>query len=178
VVVLLALSLRWALKLEGLIVPAHFDAMARVILAAGIVMGVSYAAEWFSAWFGGEAADERVVAYEFGGDYWPFYWAMLACNVAAPQLFWVKRLRTSVPILVGVAVAVLIGMWLERILIIAETLSIGYLPSFWRTYAPTLVDGLILGGTICAFVLLMLLFARVMPVVSMHEVRKLVADER
>ena len=178
VVVLLALTLRWALKLEGLIVPAHFDAMARIILAAGTVMGASYAAEWFSAFIGGDAADERVIAYEFGGDYWPLYWMMLACNVAAPQIFWAKRLRTSVPALVGVAVAVLVGMYLERILIITETLSIGYLPSFWRTYAPTLVDGLILGGTISAFILLMLLFARVLPMVSMHEVRKLVADER
>jgi Ni/Fe-hydrogenase subunit HybB-like protein len=176
-VVLIALVLRRAMRLEALIVPAHFDAMARIILAAGIVMGSSYAAEWFSAWWSGDADDIRVVRYEFTGHYWPFYWAMLAGNVAAPQLFWIKRLRTSVAALVGVAIAVLIGMWLERILIILETLSIGYEPSFWRTYAPTLVDFGILGGTICAFVALLLLFARLLPVVSMHEVRKLVAEE-
>jgi Ni/Fe-hydrogenase subunit HybB-like protein len=177
-VVLIALVIRRAMALEALIVPAHFDAMARIILAAGIVMGASYAAEWFSALWGGEAADVRVVRYEFAGDYWPLYWAMLLGNVAAPQLFWVKRLRTSVPVLVGVALAVLVGMWLERILILLETLSIGYEPSFWRTYAPTLVDFLILGGTVAAFVMLLLVFARMLPVVSMHEMRKLVAEER
>jgi molybdopterin-containing oxidoreductase family membrane subunit len=177
-VVLIALVIRRAMGLEGLIVPAHFDAMARIILAAGIVMGSSYAAEWFAAWWSGDAADLRVVRYEFTGAYWPFYWAMLAGNVIAPQLFWIKRLRTSVPALVGVAIAVLIGMWLERILIILETLSIGYEPSFWRTYAPTIVDFLILGGTIAAFGMLLLIFARLLPVVSMHEMRKLVAEER
>jgi molybdopterin-containing oxidoreductase family membrane subunit len=177
-VVLIALVIRRALHLEGLILPAHFDAMARIILAAGIVMGASYAAEWFAAWWSGEAADIRVVRQEFTGAYWPFYWAMLAGNVIAPQLLWVKTLRTSVPALVGVAVAVLIGMWLERILIIVETLSNGYEPSFWRTYAPTIVDFLILGGTVAAFVMLLLIFARLLPVVSMHEVRKLVAEER
>jgi len=72
---------------------------------------------------------------------------------------------------------VLVGMWLERILIITNTLSIGYEPSFWRTYAPTIVDFLILAGTLGAFLLLLLLFARLLPVVSMHEVRKLLAKE-
>ena len=176
-VVLIALVMRRALGLQGVILPAHFDVIARVILAAGIVMGASYAAEWFSAWWGGEADERHVVRFEFAGPYWPFYWAMLAGNVAAPQLFWWPRLRRSTAALVGVAVAVLVGMWLERILIIAESLSIGYLPGFWRLYLPTLVDFAILAGTVGAFVLLLLLFARALPVVSMHEVRQLVAEE-
>lgn len=176
-VVLIALVMRRALGLQGVILPAHFDAMAKVILAAGIVMGASYAAEWFSAWWSGEAADLRVVRFEFTGPYRAFYWAMLAGNVLAPQLFWVKRWRTRVPVLIGVSLAVLVGMWLERILIICETLSIGYEPSFWRLYAPTLVDFAILAGTVGAFVLLLLLFGRLLPVVSMHETRKLLAEE-
>lgn len=177
-VVLIALTIRRAMQLEGVIVPAHFDALARLILASGIVMGASYAAEWFSALWSGEAADVRVVRFAFTGTYAPFYWLMLAGNVAAPQLFWAKRLRTHPAALVGVSVAVLVGMWLERILIITNTLSIGYEPSLWRTYAPTIVDGLILAGTLGAFLVLLLLFARLLPVVSMHEVRKLLADER
>ncbi|MFC3212754.1 NrfD/PsrC family molybdoenzyme membrane anchor subunit [Novosphingobium panipatense] len=175
-VVLIALTIRRTMGLEGMIVPDHFDAMARIILAASIVMGASYAAEWFSAWWGGEAADRRVVVFELTGAYWPFYWAMLLGNVAAPQLFWIRRLRTSPAALIGVSIAVLVGMWLERILIIANTLSRGYVPSFWRLYAPTLVDFLILAGTVGAFLLLFLIFARLLPVVSMHEMRKLLKE--
>ena len=82
------------------------------------------------------------------------------CFAAAlPQLIWAKRLRTNVWALTGVSIAVLVGMWLERILIILNTLSTGYEPSFWRTYAPTLVDFVILIGTLGAFVLLFLIFA-------------------
>ena len=176
-VVLIALVLRRALGLEGVIVPAHFDAMAKIILAAAIVMGASYAAEWLGALWSGEPADLRLVGFEFAGHYAPLYWAMLLFNVGVPQLFWSARARLSGAVLVGVSLAVLVGMWLERILILLNTLSTGYEPSFWRTYAPTLVDFAILAGTIGAFVLLLLLFARVLPVVSMHEVRKLVAEE-
>jgi molybdopterin-containing oxidoreductase family membrane subunit len=178
VVVLILLVVRWALTLEGLIVPAHFDVMAKVILASAIVMGASYMAEWFSAWWGGDPAAIRLVVYEFTGDYWWLYLAMLAMNVLAPQLFWAPRLRTNVWALIGVSIAVLVGMWLERILIILNTLSTGYEPSFWRTYAPTLVDFIILFGTLAAFVLLFLILARIIPVVSMHEVRELLSEER
>ncbi len=176
-VVLIVMTLRRAMRLEGLIVPDHFDAMARIILAAAIVMGASYAAEWQSALWSGEEADLRVVRFEFTGAYAPLYWAMLLLNVVGPQLFWAKRLRTSAPALIGVSLGVLIGMWLERILILLNTLSRGHEPSLWRLYAPTLVDFAILAGTLGAFLLLMLLFARLLPVVSMHETRKLVAQE-
>jgi molybdopterin-containing oxidoreductase family membrane subunit len=178
VVVLIVLVMRWSMSLEGLIVPAHFDVMAKVILASAIVMGASYGAEWFSAWWGGDPSDIRLVAYEFTGDYWWLYLLMLAMNVLAPQLFWIPKLRTNIRALVGVSIGVLVGMWLERILIILNTLSTGYEPSFWRTYAPTIVDFIILAGTLAAFVLLFLILARLIPVVSMYEVRDLVAEER
>ncbi|MGN6621361.1 MAG: NrfD/PsrC family molybdoenzyme membrane anchor subunit, partial [Sphingomonas sp.] len=178
VVVLITLVLRWSMRLEGLIVPAHFDVMAKVILASAIVMGASYGAEWFSAWWGGDPADIRLVVYEFTGDYWWLYWLMLLCNAVAAQIFWLPRMRTNVWALIGVSIAVLVGMWLERILIILTTLSSGYEPSFWRTYEPTLIDFAILAGTLGMFVLLYLVFARLIPPISMHEVRELVAEER
>ncbi|MBT0667609.1 polysulfide reductase NrfD [Novosphingobium profundi] len=177
-VVLIALVLRWSMGLEGIITSAHFDAMAKILLAAAIIMSASYASEWFSAAWSGEAADLALVRFEFTGAYWPLYIAMLACNVAAPQLFWVPRLRTSVRVLVGVSLAVLLGMWLERILIIMETLSTGYDPGFFRLYSATFVDFAILAGTLGAFVWLFLVFARVLPVCSMYETRKLLARER
>ncbi|MGN6375220.1 MAG: NrfD/PsrC family molybdoenzyme membrane anchor subunit [Sphingomonas sp.] len=178
VVVMLALVIRWALKLEGLIVPAHFDVMAKVILASAIVMGASYMAEWFSAWWGGDPADIRLVTYELTGDYAWLYYIMLFCNVLASQIFWVPRMRTNVWVLTAVSVLVLIGMWLERILIIVNTLSHGHAVSMWRLYGPSIVDFIILFGTLGAFVFLFLIFARLIPVVSMHEVRRLLTEER
>jgi molybdopterin-containing oxidoreductase family membrane subunit len=175
-VVLLALALREAMNLHGLIRPAHFDAMARVILAASCIMGLSYATEWGSALWTGDPDELRQVGYALTGHYWPLETAMLIGNVALPQLFWWPAMRTSPTILTVVAIGILIGMWLERILILVNTLSIGYLPSFWTTYAPTLIDGMILAGTFGLFTAAVLLFARVLPVVSMYEVRGLIEE--
>lgn len=177
-VVLLALSMRWALGLQGMILPAHFDAIARVLLAAACVMGLSYLTEWWTAWWSGDPDELRQVRFVLAGHYWPLEWLMLACNVAASQIFWWPAMRRSTVALVAVSLAVLVGMWLERILIIVNTLSIGYDPSFWKDYWPTLIDFLILAGTFGLFASAMLIFARIFPVVSMYEVRELVEEAR
>ncbi|HEX4182820.1 MAG TPA: NrfD/PsrC family molybdoenzyme membrane anchor subunit [Caulobacteraceae bacterium] len=176
-VVLLAAWLRRALDLTNIITTAHFEAMARVLLAASIVMGLSYATEWFSAWYGGQKPDFSELAFTFGGPYRWLYFTMLFGNVIAPQVLWLRRARTDTRVLVIVAILINIGMWLERILIILDTLSHGHLPSAWRLFTPTLIDIAILTGSFGFFALLMLMFSRLLPVVSMHDMRKLLAQE-
>ena len=56
--------------------------MAQVMLTAAIVMGLSYATEWFNAWYGGDPTDRNLLDFEFTGAYAPIFWIMLACNVA------------------------------------------------------------------------------------------------
>ena len=177
-VVLLALVVRRALGLEAIIRPAHFDALGKLILAASCVMGLSYASEWASNLWTGEAADRRFVALTFAGPYALLHYLMLLGNVGLPQLFWWRRRRIAGWSIVLVAAGVLIGMWLERILIILNSLSFGYLPGFWRLYRPTLVDLAILAGTLGLFGLAMLLLARLLPAVAMYDVRELVEEAR
>jgi len=151
--------------------------MAKIMLAAAIIMGLSYATEWFNAWYGGESADRGVIVFAFTGAYAPMFWALLLCNVIIPQSFWFAAVRRNVLAVVAISVAINIGMWLERILIIWNTLSHDYLPSVWRLFIPTIWDWLTTFGSLGFFALMFLIFVRLVPVVSMHEVRRLVADE-
>jgi molybdopterin-containing oxidoreductase family membrane subunit len=105
------------------------------------------------------------------------FWALLLCNVVIPQAFWWIAVRRSVIAVFVVSVIINIGMWLERILIIWNTLSHDYLPSAWRLFFPTVWDWMITFGSLGLFSLMFLVFVRIIPVVSMHEVRKLVAEE-
>ena len=95
-VVCLAALVRWGFRMQALITLAHFDVMAKIMLAAAIIMGLSYATEWFTAWYGGEHADRSLLAFEFTGAYAPMYWALLLCNVIIPQAFWFAPVRRSV----------------------------------------------------------------------------------
>ena len=176
-VVVLAILIRWGFSFQAIITPAHFDAMAKVMLFASIVMGFSYATEWFMAWYGGEHADRTVIGYFFTGDYAVLYGLLLLCNCVVPQVLWWRRGRQNLWILASVSILINVGMWLERILIVWNTLSHGYAITLWRTYHVSLYDVAILVGPLGLFAFLFLILVRLLPIVSMHEVRQLARDE-
>jgi molybdopterin-containing oxidoreductase family membrane subunit len=175
-VVLLTALLRWGFKLQALITIEHFDVMAKVMLAASIIMGLSYATEWFAAWYRGERAERWLVIFEFIGTYAPLYWCLLLCNVIIPQTFWFSAVRRNVIAVVAVSILINVGMWLERILIVWNTLSHGYVPSMWRIFVPTFWDWSLFIGSLGFFVFLYLALVRLFPMVSMHEVRRLLFE--
>ncbi|HZL32031.1 MAG TPA: NrfD/PsrC family molybdoenzyme membrane anchor subunit [Pseudolabrys sp.] len=176
-VVVLAAGVRWGFGMQAIVTIDHFDVMAKIMLAASLIMGLSYATEWFAAWYGGEHADRSLVVYMFTGTYAPMMWALLACNVFIPQLFWWRAIRRNIKAVCVIGVLINVGMWLERILIIWNTLSHGFLPSMRRSFVPTFWDWSLLLGSLGFFAFMFLLFVRLVPAVSMHEVRKLVHDE-
>ncbi|MDO9708765.1 NrfD/PsrC family molybdoenzyme membrane anchor subunit [Paracraurococcus lichenis] len=177
-VVTLAVLLRWGLGLQAVITDRHFDAMGKILLAGAIVMGLSYATEWFMGWYAGDHAERELLRFEFAGPYAPLYWAMLACNVLVPQLLWFRRLRTGLVAVFTIAIAINIGMWLERILIIWNTLSHGYLPSTRRLFHPTIWDWATLAGSFGLFAFLFLALVRLVPAVAMHDVNKALYDAK
>jgi len=176
-VVVLAALVRWGFRQQALITREHFDVMAKVMLAASIIMGLSYATEWFDAWYHGERAERWLVIFEFTGAYAPYYWAMLLFNVVVPQAFWFKRVRRRVMAVVAISVLINIGMWLERMGIVWNTLSHGFSPSMWRLFTPTIWDWMLLSGSLGLFAFLYLILVRLFPMISMHEVRRLLFEE-
>lgn len=176
-VLLLTILVRWGLGLQAFITVNHFDAMAKIVLMGSIIMTYSYATEWFMGWYGGRAADRSLVAYLFTGDYAPLYWLLLSCNCLFPQVLWLPLMRRSVVVLAAISILILVGMWIERILIIWNTLSHGYAPTLWRVFHPTVSDWALLIGPIGVFAFFFLAFLRLVPAVSMHEVRQLCREE-
>lgn len=176
-VVVLAALMRWGFGLQSLLTTRHFQAMAKVILAASVIMGLSYATEWLMSWYGGERAERSFLHHQLAGSDALLYWSMIACNVLVPQVLWIRAARRSLIVLIAVSLLVNVGMWLERILIIWDTLSHGYLPSMWRPWHTSLWDWAILAGSLGFYALLFLVFARLLPVVSMHDMGKLLHEK-
>lgn len=171
-VVLLAAIFRRALRIPHLITDAHFEVMARLLLFCALVMTLSYATEWFYSWYSQDPVDRALTVARFTGTYAPFYWTMLACNCAVPMLLWSGRIRRSLPAVLVIAVLINLGMWLERVLIISQTLSQNFLPSQRAVYVPTFWDWAVLTGSLGFFALLFFLFIRFVPAVSIHEVKE------
>ena len=101
---------------------------------------------------------------------------LIFCNGIVPQTLWIKRLRTNTTWLFIMALIVSVGMWLERFVIIVTSLHRDFLPSSWDMYYPTIWDFSTFFGTIGLFVTLMFLFVRVLPMISIFEMRTLVPE--
>ena len=177
-VVTLMVPARTYFGLEHLVTTRHLENMNKIILATSLMMGYAYATELFVSWYGGNAYERFAFLNRALGPYRWTYWTMLICNVVAPQLFWWKKARTTPWMMIAIALAINVGMWLERFVIIVVSLSRDYLPSSWGFYKPTWVDILMLMGSFGLFFTLFLLFCRYLPMVAMAEVKGVLAGGR
>lgn len=171
-VVTLAIPIRWAFNLQGLVTRSHLNVMGKMLLFLSLIMSISYATEWFMAWYAGSEAERDLILFKFFGAYAPYYWLMLACNCVIPLALWVPAVRRTPKLILAVALAINLGMWLERILITTTTPSHGHLPSSWQIYTPTIWDWTLWFGTLGFFTLLFLIFVRLVPFISLHEVKQ------
>ncbi|MGB9774116.1 MAG: NrfD/PsrC family molybdoenzyme membrane anchor subunit [Bacteroidota bacterium] len=165
---------RKVFNLEYLITMDHMDKMAKVILATSMMVTYAYLMEPFMAWYSGKSTEWYVVMNRAFGHYAVAFWIMIVCNVFVPQLFWFRKIRSSIPALFIISVLVNVGMWLERYVIIVTSLSRDYLPSSWGVYTPTIFDVGILIGSFGLFFTLILLFSKSLPVISISEVKSVV----
>src|SRR5438876_10065573 len=94
-VLTLAIPLRAVYQLEDFITTRHLQNMAKILLATGLIVAYGYMIEAFMAWYGGNPYEQYTIWNRLTGPYAPFYWALLLCNIAAPQVLWLRRVRTS-----------------------------------------------------------------------------------
>jgi len=174
-VLTLAIPLRAVYKLEDFITMRHLENMAKVMLATALIVGYGYIMEFFMTFYGGNPYEVFLSLNRLGGPYRVLYWALIACNILAPQLLWFRRVRTNVPALFVMSLVVNIGMWLERFVIVVVSLHRDFMPSAWGMYMPRIWDWTMFAGTIGLFMALLFLFIRFLPVISITEMRELVA---
>ncbi len=176
-VVTLMVVARKVYNLENLITTDHLEKMNIIILLTGTIVGFAYITEFFMAWYSGVEYEQ----YQFFGARWrgPYawaYWTMMFCNLVAPQLFWFKKLRRSIPVMFALSIVVNIGMWFERFVITVVSLHRDFLPSSWGYYSPTIIDVTTYLGTFGLFFTLFLLFLRFLPAVAIAEVKAILPE--
>ncbi len=170
-VVMVMVVVRESMNLRNLITMRHLEVMNKVILGMACLMGYSYMMEGFTAWYSQNEYLHHGFMNIIHGTYGWAGWLTISCNIFIPQLLWFRRCRTSYFWMILVAVGVTVGMWFERFVIIVISLHQDYLPSAWRIYKPTMIDFGVLLGTFGLFFTLVLIFARVLPVIATTEVK-------
>ncbi|HSM58586.1 MAG TPA: NrfD/PsrC family molybdoenzyme membrane anchor subunit [Candidatus Sulfomarinibacteraceae bacterium] len=176
-VLVLAIPLRRIYDLEDFITMRHLDNMAKVILGASLFLAYGYLMHFFTAWYSADEFELAFLRNRFQGPYAPYFWAAIALNVLLPQIFWFRSLRRNTILLFIVSLFALAGMWLDRFVIVVASLQRDFLPSAWELYVPTIWDWATFLGTIGLFFMLLFLFIRFLPIISIFEMQELVSEE-
>jgi Ni/Fe-hydrogenase subunit HybB-like protein len=170
-VITLLVPLRRACKLEEVITLTHLQNMCKLILATSLLIAYAYATELFMAWYAGNPVEMYTFKNRLIGPYGWCFGTMVLCNVLIPQLLWFRWFRARPWAMLLISICVNIGMWFERFVIVATTLSRDYLPSAWKMFYPTWVDYLQLLGGFGLFATFFLIFIRFLPMVAISEVK-------
>jgi molybdopterin-containing oxidoreductase family membrane subunit len=177
-VLTLAIPLRKIYGLQDFITMKHLDNMAKILLATGLIVAYGYAVEAFMAFYSGNTYERFMLWNRLGGPYKHMYWVLLFCNMVAPQMLWFRRVRRSIPTLFLMAMIVNLGMWLERYVIVVVSLHRDFLPSSWGMYHGTVFDWATFVGSIGLFLALMFLFIRLLPMISIFEMRQILPEAK
>ena len=177
-VAVLAIPVRSFYGLKDMITMRHMENCAKLMLATGWIVLYAYSWEAFNGWYSGSQFEFFEVMNRLAGPYKHWYWVLIITNLIIPQAFWSKKVRTSIPAIFMVSVSILIGMWLERFVIVVVSLHRDFMPSAWGHYMPTYVDWTILIGTLGMFTTFFLLFLRTLPGISISEMKILLPQAK
>jgi molybdopterin-containing oxidoreductase family membrane subunit len=178
VVLVFVIPLRRLHRLERIITERHLDILAKFLLATGLMLAYCYFLECFQPLYREEPAEKTELLARVFGYYAPVFWTKTVLNVAVPQLLWWPGLRRNHVLLFLVSLGVVIGMWLERYMFVVSSLAANYMPSEWGLFHPTFWDLAILLGSVGLVLSGLFLFIRLLPVVSMFEIREVLHRER
>ena len=171
----LLIVVRKVMNLQDYITIGHIEAMNKVIVLTGSIVGCAYLTELFIAWYGQNPYEWYAFSQNRANIFTPYgwsYWLMMFCNVVSPQLFWSRKLRRNITVTFFMSIIVNIGMWYERFVIIVTSVYRDFLPSSWSTYySPSIYEIGFYLGTFGLFFTCFFLFAKYFPVIAVAEIK-------
>jgi molybdopterin-containing oxidoreductase family membrane subunit len=175
-VLTLLIVVRKVMNYENYITIGHLEAMAKVVMLTGTMVGMAYITEFFVAWYSGMEYEQYAFANRMSGPYWWAYWSMMFCNLVSPQVFWFRWARTTPWFIFMISIVVNVGMWFERFVIIVTSLHRDYLPSSWVMYTASWTEIGIFLGTFGLFFTCFFLFSKYLPVINMSELKTILKN--
>jgi Ni/Fe-hydrogenase subunit HybB-like protein len=173
-VLTLMIPVRAMYGLKDFVTMRHIQNMAKVMLATGLIVAYGYMMEAVMSWYSASKFEYFQMVNRATGPMAWSYWMLILCNILTPQLLWFRKVRSNVVFVWCIAMVINVGMWLERFVIVVVSLHRDFMPSSWGRYIGTRWDWMTYIGTLGLFMTLLLLFIRVLPMISIFEVRTLV----
>lgn len=161
-------------KLEKYITQTHFDKMGKILVMLALLYLYFNINEYLVPAFKMKKPEEEHLTQLFTGSYAPLFWFAILSGMIIPIIILVfKKGRRPVPMFIA-GIMVVIGAWFKRYLIVTPTLLHPFLPmsdvpAGFRHYFPSWEEWAIALGSLAGALLVMTFFARIFPVIPIHE---------
>ena len=166
------IAFRKAYHLENYLREIHFQYLGTLLLIMSILWFYFTFSEYLTGVFGAEPHEMHIIMYKFTGPFAIFFWGMVVCNFIVPViLLGFKRFKTILGILIA-SCTVVIGMWLERFVIVVPSLANPRMELPTGIYIPTLTEWALFAGGISAFILGYMIFSKLFPIISVWEIEE------
>ncbi len=164
---------RRGLRLQDYITLRHLDRMGKVLMAVSVIWFFFFWAGFLTDWYGGNRVAREILHMHTVGSMAPLFWTMLGvCMVLPFFTLWFRRVRTSPAAMLVISLLINVGMYIERFLIVVTSPMRNSVSFDWGTYTPRWPEITITAATFAGFTLLYLLFAKVLPLISLWEVKE------
>ncbi|MEK7806925.1 MAG: NrfD/PsrC family molybdoenzyme membrane anchor subunit [Chloroflexota bacterium] len=169
IIVVMAI-LRRAFHLEAYITEKHFVNLGYMLGGFTLIMMYFNISEYVVTGYKMAGETRFHFTQLFVREYAPFFWGYAIGGMVVPGLIillpWTRNF-TGVVIAAGFA---MVGMWLERFVIVVAGLRVPLMPYEPSWYIPTWVEWSIMAGAFAMFGLVIAIVAKLVPVVSIWEV--------
>ncbi|MBU2446212.1 MAG: polysulfide reductase NrfD [Bacteroidetes bacterium] len=166
------IAFRKAFHLENYLKEIHFKYLGTLLLIMSVIWFYFTFSEYLTAIFGAEPHEMQIIMYKFSGPFAIFFWAMVLCNFVIPVIILsFNKFKTITGVLIA-SITVVIGMWLERFIIVVPSLANPRMELPAGIYIPTLTEWALLAGGIAVFVFGFMVFAKLFPIISIWEIEE------
>ncbi|MEK6790875.1 MAG: NrfD/PsrC family molybdoenzyme membrane anchor subunit [Deltaproteobacteria bacterium] len=173
VVLMLIIIRRSFPALKKYITAYHFDRIGLFMLVLSLVWSYLTGLEVLTGLYADNTFENEHLIYKIlTTPSMQLFMLMIFSNTILPLVLMSGRIRKCTSAMLVISIFVLIGMWLERYLIVPNSLSRKFLPWMWHDYSPTWVEGSIAIGAFCGFITLFMISIKIFPIISLYEVKE------
>ena len=151
----------------------HFDKIGLFIIVLSLIWSYLTSMEIFTGIYADTPLEWASIKHKiFESPYFELFSLMIVCNTLVPLLMIIRKIRRTPAYMFIACIFIIIGMWLERYLIVPNALSRKFLPFMWHDYSPTWVEASITAGALFFFITMFLIYIKIAPVISIYEIKE------
>ena len=176
-VVLIMAAFRKLYHLENHITKKQFNYMGQIVLALTLIYAYFNLNEYAVPAYKMESHEGLLLHDLFSGTYSIIFWTLQLGTVLLPAII-LAFPKGRTPVMASIAcIIIVIGAWVKRYVIVIPTLLHPYtpiqnVPMKWTQYFPNWVEWSITLGALAGIFLVITIFSKIFPIVSVWEVKE------